>query len=73
MDDMAARQRNLELNDLRDWWGDFYRITWDTGQFTAERRDNRAKVRKPTGPELDEALREDMAANPVDAHGGILP
>ncbi len=73
MDDAAARQRNLELADLREWWGDFYQITWDAGQFVAERRDTGAKVRKPAGPELDEALREDMAAQPVRLPGGIQP
>jgi hypothetical protein len=58
-------QRGHDLADLRWHWDMTYVITWESGQFCAERNDTGAAVRKSTAAELYAEIRTDYSAMPV--------
>jgi hypothetical protein len=60
-----THRRGQELAELHHHWGSAYRITWQAGQFVAERRDDGASVRKATAADLLAELRLDYAVRPV--------
>jgi hypothetical protein len=59
-----------KLIQLRDTWGDFYKITWTytalASWFTAERWDNGAKVHRESAKDLHREMLEDHTAKPVE-------
>jgi hypothetical protein len=64
-EDHLARQRGHELCELSDHWGEAYEITWASGMFRAERRDNQAATWAATADELRALMRDDYLAKPV--------
>jgi len=65
MTDGQAQQRANDLANLRYHWGSAYRISWQAGQFCAERLDNGARVRTSTASKLSAEIRTDYSAMPV--------
>jgi hypothetical protein len=63
----AERERASELGSLRRAWGDCYKIWYDAADavWIAERRDDRARVRRHQPWELLSEIRDDHAARPV--------
>lgn len=54
-----------QLAILQHHWGEPYEITWQKGQFVAERRDGRGTLMHRDSVILNTMIRDDYSANPV--------
>jgi hypothetical protein len=61
----SGARRDRDLDELRRHWGDTYHFTWQTGTYTATRRDTGRALDSQTVPWLWELVRADYLATPT--------